>query len=126
VGRRKLFLGRQNLCCYNIIVEFGSPNCVIFYFVGRQLPNVEKHCFQLSKIIFSIPKRKRPVGKKQSTFSQPFNLLLSDAVLLNMMNDALSAIRCKTKKPFCCCYCCCKDTSFRGFIVVLSSSDDIS
>ncbi len=37
-------LGRQNLCFSTIIVIYGSPNCVIFCFVGRQLPNVENHC----------------------------------------------------------------------------------
>ncbi len=42
-GRRHLLLGRQILCCSTINEINGSPNCVIFCFVGRQLPNVENH-----------------------------------------------------------------------------------
>jgi hypothetical protein len=45
LGRRHLLLGRQNLCFSTIIVKYGSPNCVIFCFVGRQLPNVENLCY---------------------------------------------------------------------------------
>jgi len=37
-------LGCQNLSFSTIIVIYGSPNCVIFCIVGRQLPNVENHC----------------------------------------------------------------------------------
>jgi len=42
MGRDPL-LGHQNLCFSAILVIYGSPNCVIFCFVGRQLPNVEHH-----------------------------------------------------------------------------------
>ena len=37
LGRVHLLLGRQNLCFSTKIVIFGSPNCVLSYFVGRQL-----------------------------------------------------------------------------------------
>ena len=44
LGRVCLLLGRQNLCFIAIIVIYGSPNCVLLSFVGRQLLNVENHC----------------------------------------------------------------------------------
>ena len=34
----------NNLCFSTIIVIYGSPNCVLLYFVGRQLPNVGNQC----------------------------------------------------------------------------------
>ncbi len=40
---RHLRLGRQNQCFITMIVIYGSPNCVFFRFMGRQLPNVENH-----------------------------------------------------------------------------------
>ena len=43
LGRGHLLLGRQNLCVSTIIVIYGSPNCVLLSFVGRQPPNVENH-----------------------------------------------------------------------------------
>ena len=45
LGRVHLILGRQNLCFSTITVIYGLPNCVLLSFVGRQLLNVEKHCF---------------------------------------------------------------------------------
>ena len=44
LGRRRSLLGRQNLCYSSILVVYGSPNCVLFCFVGRQLSNVVNHC----------------------------------------------------------------------------------
>ena len=41
LGRGLLLVGRQNLCYSTVIVIYGSPNCIILCFVGRQLPNVE-------------------------------------------------------------------------------------
>ena len=38
--RRHLLLGRQN----RIVVVYGSPNCVLFCFGGRQLSGVENYC----------------------------------------------------------------------------------
>ena len=43
LGRVHLLLARHNLCFSTIIVIYGSPSCVLLYFVGRQLPNVENH-----------------------------------------------------------------------------------
>jgi len=43
LGHRHLLLGRQNLCISTMNVINGSPNCVLFCFMGRQQPNVENH-----------------------------------------------------------------------------------
>jgi len=56
MGRRHLLLGRQNLCFSTMNVKNGSPNCVIFCFVGRQLPNVENHCSRQSPHLVSCRK----------------------------------------------------------------------
>jgi hypothetical protein len=42
-----LLLGRQNLCFSTMNVINGSPNCVLFCFMGYQLPNVENHCIRM-------------------------------------------------------------------------------
>ena len=46
LGRRHSHLGRQNLYYNSNLVLHGSPNCVLFCLVGRQLPNVENHWFR--------------------------------------------------------------------------------
>ena len=43
LGRVHLILGRQNLWFSTLTEIYGSPNCVLLSFVGRQLPNVENH-----------------------------------------------------------------------------------
>ena len=43
VGRGHLLLGRQNLGYSSILIGYGSPNCDLFCFVGRQLSGVENH-----------------------------------------------------------------------------------
>ena len=37
-------VGRQNWCYITMLVIYGSPHCVLFCLVGRQLPNVKNHC----------------------------------------------------------------------------------
>ena len=46
MGRGHLIVGRQNIVYGTILVVYGSPNCVLFCFVGRQPPNVENHWSQ--------------------------------------------------------------------------------
>ncbi len=48
LGPRHLLLGCQNLCFSTMNEINGSPNCVIFCFVGSQLLNVENHCTTLN------------------------------------------------------------------------------
>ena len=43
LGRGHLLLGRQNLDYSSILVVNGSPNCVLFCYVGRHLPGAENH-----------------------------------------------------------------------------------
>ena len=43
LGREHLLLGRQNLGYSSILVVYGSPNCDLFCFAGRQLSGVENH-----------------------------------------------------------------------------------
>jgi len=54
LGRRYLLLGRQNLCFTAMNVINGSPNCVLFCFMGRQLPNVENTDLETHIFVFSF------------------------------------------------------------------------
>ncbi len=39
-------LGHQNICLSIMIIINGLPSCLIFYFVGHQLDNVESYSFK--------------------------------------------------------------------------------
>ena len=73
VGRDTL-LGLEYLLCVaktcvfcSSIVIYGSPNCVLSCFGGRQLPNVENHCYRLLVI-----------DKKRKTIREQVNVFVID------------------------------------------------
>ena len=45
-GSRVFTFGSPKTVYSIILILFGSPNCVLFCFVGLQIPDVENHCFK--------------------------------------------------------------------------------
>ena len=50
MGRVHLLLGRLNLRFSTKIVKYGSPNCVLLYFVGRQLQTLRTPDLQYGRV----------------------------------------------------------------------------